>query len=67
MNENQILWRRTDHLIRYDRQKQRVWVVHQRVHHGAVGVIAIGLGCLLALHDWNDRTIWFVRGVGELS
>lgn len=31
-------------LVRYDALRRRVWVRNQRLHHGAPGVLAAGLG-----------------------
>lgn len=51
----------------------RVWVVGQRVHHGATGALAavallskrkhrLALAALLlVLHDRHDWRVWFVR------
>jgi hypothetical protein len=51
----------------------RVWICGQRVHHGAVGVIAaaacaatrhpagIAIAAALVVHDAHDLPIWFAR------
>ncbi len=52
----------------------RLWVLEQRVHHGATGLalmaaalsrprlrMAAVLGAMLALHDRRDWKVWFVR------
>ena len=39
----------------------RVYVLGQRVHHGAVGVALAGLGVLLSAHDRSDLREWFAR------
>ena len=45
-------------MIRWDRDKQRVWVMGFRLHHGLTGaVLAIAGGALMA-HDWKDRYDW---------
>ena len=64
---SEIKWKKTEYVFRYDRDRRRVWIARQRVHHGPVGLIAVLLGIALVLHDWKDRTIWFVRGIGELN
>ena len=60
-------------VVRRYPQGPRVWVVDQRVHHGATGcLMLLGLcrrrtrmaavvGAALVLHDWHDRRRWFVR------
>ena len=47
--------------VRYDRSLQQVWVLNQRLHHGAVGIIVIATGAILALHDRKDWREWFKR------
>lgn len=56
-------------------QGPRVWVIGQRVHHGATGCALVGLaavthrhraiiaacGVLLAAHDRRDWSVWFAR------
>jgi hypothetical protein len=51
----------------------RVWVVGQRVHHGATGALALAAllaarkrrmalaALLLMLHDLHDWRVWFAR------
>lgn len=51
-------------MIRIDRQSMRVWLLGRRVHHGAVGVILILIGTLLAAHDRRDLREWFTGGGG---
>jgi hypothetical protein len=48
-------------VIRVDRKLRRVWVLSQRIHHGAVGVGLIALGTALTLHDSHDYRDWFRR------
>ena len=48
--------------LHYDSQRKRLWIRGQRCHHGATGVVLAGLGVVLMLHDWRDRTKWFARG-----
>lgn len=61
-------------------QGPRLWLLGQRVHHGATGValaaVAISrrrrarwalLGALLALHDRHDWRVWFVREILEAA
>lgn len=50
-------------LIRYDRAARRVWVLNQRLHHGAVGVVVIVTGAALAIHDRKDWKDWFRGGL----
>jgi hypothetical protein len=70
-------------VIKYDGVRRRLWILGQRCHHGATGVLVAGAaltalaartvspagslafaatGSVLMLHDWNDRSIWFVPG-----
>ena len=51
----------------------RCWVLGQRIHHGSIGVLLIGIGLtvssrtlsaaglMLVAHDRADRGIWFSR------
>lgn len=39
----------------------RVWILGQRVHHGAVGVTMVTLGIVIAFHDRHDVHEWFQR------
>ena len=48
--------------LHYDRTLRRLWIRGQRCHHGATGVVLAGLGLVLMVHDWRDRTRWFARG-----
>lgn len=41
-------------LIRYDRAKQRVWIMGLRLHHGAVGFGLTFIGVVLCHHDRKD-------------
>lgn len=50
-------------MIRIDRENSRLWIAGARIHHGAVGVFLVGLGVVLAIHDWADRREW-LRHVG---
>jgi hypothetical protein len=51
----------TRRIFFWDHEAQRVWVLSQRVHHGA----AASLLCAIALagmwHDRADRREWFRR------
>lgn len=60
------------HLYRHP-NGPRVWILGQRVHHGAVGVL-VALACLVAqvhlgllvavplvAHDAHDWRVWFIR------
>ena len=49
-------------LVSYDAAKRRVWVGHQRLHHGLTGAFLAGAGLALMLHDWHDRSVWLKRG-----
>lgn len=60
-------------LLRYDSKKRRVWIWHQRIHHGPVGcLLAIALAkwhprwavlcALWGLSDIHDWHVWFVVG-----
>ncbi len=43
-------------LVRYDALRRRVWVRNQRLHHGAPGAIAAGLGIAgLAVRRFSPR------------
>lgn len=50
-------------MIEYQRHAAgpRVKVAGYRIHHGAAGMFLLGLGLVLALHDWRDRRSW-LRG-----
>jgi hypothetical protein len=41
-------------MIRYDRERQRVWVCGARLHHGLVGAVMVGFGVALMIHDKLD-------------
>ena len=49
-------------IIRYDAQRRRLWVGHQRLHHGLTGVVLAAAGVALMAHDWRDRGYWFQGG-----
>lgn len=40
---------------------RRVKLFGYRIHHGLVGLFLVGLGLVLAAHDWADRHLW-MRG-----
>ena len=48
--------------LHYDSTRKRLWIRGQRCHHGATGVVLAGLGLVLIVHDWRDRTKWFAKG-----
>ncbi len=48
-------------LVVIDRKLRRVWLLSQRIHHGAVGVALVAIGTLLCLHDRSDAPDWFRR------
>jgi hypothetical protein len=48
--------------LHFDAAKRRLWIRGQRCHHGATGALLAGVGVVLMLHDWRDRTKWFSRG-----
>lgn len=54
--------------VTYDRPAKRVWVGHQRVHHGPVGLVFLAFGIYLILDDWHDLRSWFRLGdqTGEI-
>ena len=41
-------------MLLFDRNLRRLYVCKRRVHHGAVGVVAVVLGLMLAAHDRAD-------------
>lgn len=47
------------YLIEYDRAMRRLWLFKRRCHHGAVGVLAVTFGLVLAWHDRKDKREWF--------
>jgi hypothetical protein len=47
-----------DRVVRYDRERRRVWVVGWRLHHGFTGMILAAIGGALMAHDWKDRPHW---------
>lgn len=47
-------------MIRWDREKQRVWVAGFRLHHGLTGAVLAVTGGLLMAHDWKDRYDWVI-------
>jgi hypothetical protein len=47
-------------MIRWDRDKQRVWVAGFRLHHGLTGAVLAVTGGLLMAHDWKDRYDWVI-------
>jgi hypothetical protein len=49
-------------LLRYDKQRRRLWIAGQRCHHGATGALMALAGLVLMLHDRHDFTHWFARG-----
>ena len=61
-------------VLYYDGARRRLWILGQRCHHGATGVLLaaagtavkstamIAAGSALMLHDWHDRSIWFQPG-----
>jgi hypothetical protein len=57
-------WRPTSsllvHLIRLSRHPRgmRCHILERRIHHGAVGVLAILTGLVMVARDWADRP-WF--------
>ncbi|MDX6632314.1 MAG: hypothetical protein QOG09_400 [Solirubrobacterales bacterium] len=53
---------RREALLRYDRERRRLWVNGQRLHHGLTGVLLAAVGGALMVHDWKDRRAWFQRG-----
>jgi hypothetical protein len=53
---------RVRHLIHYDAERRRLWLLGQRCHHGATGVLLTFVGAALMAHDWKDRPLWFQRG-----
>lgn len=65
MSAQPVPWTWGNRWLGYDGPRRRLWVCRQRIHHGAVGLIATSLGVLLVLHDWKDHAVWFARGVGE--
>lgn len=52
-------------MIRVERHPlgPRVFLLGQRVHHGAVGVLLIMAGTLMALDDKHDYRDWFRRSM----
>ena len=56
-------WTKGNNLLGYNHVERRVWVLKQRLHHGAVGVAVITIGALLALHDRRDWRDWFRPGL----
>jgi hypothetical protein len=48
--------------VSYDPIKRRLWVGHQRLHHGLTGVMLAAVGLVLMVHDWHDRSHWFEAG-----
>ena len=36
----------THRLVEYDAMSRRLWILGQRCHHGAAGVLVAGLACL---------------------
>lgn len=40
---------------------RRVWLMGQRVHHGATGAILLAAGLVLMAHDRRDLRVWFSR------
>lgn len=49
---------RVAHLEQGARPRSRVFIAGRRVHHGLIGLVAIGFGLLAVVHDWADRW-WF--------
>lgn len=45
-------------MIRIDYDNRRVFVLGRRLHHGLAGMAFVGVGLVLALHDWKDRKDW---------
>lgn len=64
---NEKPWTHGNYLIGYNRPDQRVWILNQRLHHGAVGVFVIALGTFLAAHDRRDWKHWFRGGLQCLN
>jgi hypothetical protein len=50
------------HVVHYDAQRRRLWILGQRCHHGATGSLLALLGAALMAHDWKDHSIWFQPG-----
>jgi hypothetical protein len=50
------------HPLHLDRNRRRLWILGQRLHHGAVGALLVGLGAALMAHDRKDRSLWFRPG-----
>lgn len=50
-----------ERIYRYDKNRQRLWVAGQRLHHGVTGIALTMLGTALIAHDWKDRSVWFQR------
>lgn len=49
-------------LVTYDRTQRRLWIAHQRIHHGALGVVLVATGLVLTIHDRRDVPFWFRLG-----
>lgn len=40
----------------------RLYVGHQRVHHGPPAIVAGTMLLIWGLLDWRDASVWFQRG-----
>lgn len=49
-------------LLHFDRERRRLWIANQRIHHGMTGALLAAAGALLMLHDRKDHSLWFQRG-----
>ena len=61
-------WKRGNRLLGYDPELRRLWVVGQRLHHGATGIALAGtaLGQLIAGRSSAARSLAFVLAGGAL-
>jgi hypothetical protein len=49
-------------IVEIDWKHRRVRILHQRIHHGPVGILGGTALLLWGLSDWHDIDQWFVRG-----
>jgi len=56
-------WTKGNHILGYNHLEKKVWILKQRLHHGAVGIAVASIGVLLVLHDRKDWREWFKAGL----
>jgi hypothetical protein len=45
----------------FDKKEKKLWVMGQRIHHGAVGFVMALFGIALQIHDIKDLRRWLKK------